>query len=120
MRSPREAVDPLAGQLDGDVVLDEIGRRCVSRGRSRLFDERAELDRQEAGGAGAQDEAFPAQAGAAGLDWPPGRLIPDGVAPAAAMLQAAKDAEPRRTSVLEHALANDDAAEYHPIGPVQP
>jgi hypothetical protein len=45
----------------------------------------------------------------------PADRIPDGVTPAAAMLQAAKDAQPRRKSVLEHALANDGAVEYHPI-----
>ena len=45
--------------------------------------------------------------------------LPDGITPAAAMLQAVKDADPRRRSVLEHALANDDAFQFHPIGPVQ-
>jgi hypothetical protein len=41
--------------------------------------------------------------------------IPEGVAPALAMLTAAKDARPRRESVLEHALANDGMIEFHPI-----
>jgi hypothetical protein len=45
----------------------------------------------------------------------PADRIPDGVTPAAAMLQAAKDAQPRRKSVLEHALANGDTFEYHPV-----
>jgi hypothetical protein len=46
----------------------------------------------------------------------PADLIPDGVSPAAAMLQAAKDAEPRRQSVLEEALTNRDGAMvYHPV-----
>jgi hypothetical protein len=36
------------------------------------------------------------------------------------MLQAAKDAEPHRKHVFEHALANDDAFEFHPIGAVEP
>jgi hypothetical protein len=31
------------------------------------------------------------------------------------MLQAAKDAEPRRQSVLEEALANDSGLVYHPL-----
>jgi hypothetical protein len=31
------------------------------------------------------------------------------------MLQAAKDAEPRRQSVLEEALANRDGLVYHPL-----
>jgi hypothetical protein len=43
-------------------------------------------------------------------------LIPDGVAPAAAMLQAAKDAGPRRRSVLDHALADRDGEiEFHSL-----
>jgi hypothetical protein len=42
-------------------------------------------------------------------------LIPAGVTPAAAMLQAAKDAGPRRQSVLEHALANDANFEFHSL-----
>jgi hypothetical protein len=36
----------------------------------------------------------------------PADRIPDGVSPATAMLAAAKDAQPRRKSVLEHALDN--------------
>jgi hypothetical protein len=31
------------------------------------------------------------------------------------MLQAALDAEPRRRSVLEEALANSDSLTYHPV-----
>jgi hypothetical protein len=53
--------------------------------------------------------------------WPglPASFIPEGVAPAAAMLQAAKDARPRRQSVLDHALADRDGQiEYIPIGQV--
>jgi hypothetical protein len=45
----------------------------------------------------------------------PADLIPDGVTPAAAMLEAGKTARPRRQSVLEHALANDDGFVYHPL-----
>ena len=50
--------------------------------------------------------------------WPgiPAGQIPDGVAPALAMLTAAKDAHPKRQSVLEHALQDRDGAiEYFPI-----
>ena len=46
----------------------------------------------------------------------PADRVPDGVSPAAAMLQTALDAEPRRRSVLEEALANrGDAIVYHPV-----
>jgi hypothetical protein len=34
---------------------------------------------------------------------------------ALAMLTAAKDAQPRRRSVLDHALANEAVIEYHPV-----
>jgi hypothetical protein len=37
----------------------------------------------------------------------PADRIPEGVLPAVAMLQAAKDAAPRRLTPLEEALAND-------------
>jgi hypothetical protein len=41
--------------------------------------------------------------------------LPDGVAPAAAMLQAAReDARPRRQSVLDHALSREEPT-FHPI-----
>jgi hypothetical protein len=41
--------------------------------------------------------------------------LPIGVSPAAAMFAADKELTPRRESVLEHALANDGSAVYHPI-----
>jgi hypothetical protein len=46
----------------------------------------------------------------------PAEHLPEGVAPAAAMLQAAADSRPRRTSVLEEALAGGGIT-FHPIGP---
>jgi hypothetical protein len=45
----------------------------------------------------------------------PADRVPDGVSPAAAMLQATRDAEPRRRSVLEEALANETDLTYHPF-----
>jgi hypothetical protein len=116
VRTPRNAVDALAAQLDGQVVLDDIGRRCVTREVARrLFADRAaaEVRWREA-----QDHqvADHAERAAANRPWPgiPASFIPEGVAPAAAMLQAAKDAAPRRQSVLQHALSNEGAIEYHP------
>lgn len=44
-RTPKDAVDTLARRLGELVVLDDIGRRCVSRDTARaLFAERAEAD----------------------------------------------------------------------------
>jgi hypothetical protein len=42
--------------------------------------------------------------------------MPPGVAPAAVMLQADKDSQPRRQSVLQHALANTGEMVFHPMG----
>jgi hypothetical protein len=46
-KGPRDVIEALARQLDGEVVHDDLGRRCVSRetGR-RLFTERAETERR--------------------------------------------------------------------------
>jgi hypothetical protein len=116
--SPLDAIAALAAQLDGEVELDDLGRRCVTREVARrLFAERAaaEAKRQE------MQERLDAEyleRAAANPVWPgiPADQIPDGVAPALAMLTAAKDAHPKRQSVLEHALQDRDGAiEYFPI-----
>jgi hypothetical protein len=103
-----------------EVTLDDIGRMSVSRGDARqlLIEQReAEVRRREKAAeserqAVERDRAWRAQLGG-GI---PANAIPDGVAPAAAMLQAAVDARPRRTSVLQEALAGE-ALTFHPIGP---
>jgi hypothetical protein len=115
--TPRDALDALAAQLDGEVVLDDLGRRCVSREVARrLFTERAEAERRQRE---AQQRREAELAEQAANNRPRGGVpadqIPDGVSPAAAMLQAALDAEPRRQSVLEEALANSDSLTYHPV-----
>jgi hypothetical protein len=47
-----------------------------------------------------------------GVPW---YAIPDGVAPAAAMLQASKDAQPRRVTPLQEALSQSGTLTFHPI-----
>jgi hypothetical protein len=83
----------------------------------RLFAARAEADakRREAQ---ARPDAELAEQEASNRPWAgvPAGYVPDGVLPVSAMLQAAKDAGPRRQSVLEHALANEGGViEYHPV-----
>jgi hypothetical protein len=47
-KSSRDVIEALARQLDGEVVLDDLGRRCVSRETARrLFAERAEAERRQ-------------------------------------------------------------------------
>jgi hypothetical protein len=115
--TPRDAVDALAAQLDGEVVLDDLGRRCVSRQVARrLFTERAEAERRQREAQQRREAELAEQAANnRPLGGVPADQIPDGVSPAAAMLQAALDAEPRRRSVLEEALANSDSLTYHPV-----
>jgi hypothetical protein len=116
VRTPRDAIDALAARLDGVILLDDLGRRCVSREVARrLFADRAEFAVRQREVLARQEAAFAEQAAANRL-WPgiPAGFIPEGVAPAAAMLQAAKDAAPRRQSVLQHALPNEGVIQYHP------
>lgn len=48
-RGPRDVIRALAKQLDGEIVLDDLGRQCVSRDvAARLIAERAEAERRQA------------------------------------------------------------------------
>ena len=115
--TPRDAIDALARQLDGEVILDDVGSRCVTRSTARrLFTERAEAEQRQREARERRD----AETGELAANRPRGGIpadqIPEGVHPATAMLQAAKnDAEPKRRSVLEEALDNDASLTYHPI-----
>lgn len=117
MARSRGIIEALARQLDGEVVHDDLGRRCVSRETARrLFAERAEAEHRQREAQERREAELHEQAAnnppPTGI---PADRIPDGVSPAAAILQAAKDAEPRRQSVLESALANRDGLVYHPV-----
>jgi hypothetical protein len=115
--TPRDAIDALARQLADDIVIDDIGRRSVSRSAARaLFTERREAEarqreaqRRREAELEEQPLSNPIRGGV------PCDQIPDGVLPASAMLQAARDAQPKRRSVLEQALTNDDGITYHPV-----
>ena len=117
IRTPKDAVDALERQLDGEVVLDDLGRRCVSRETARaLFAERAEAEQRQRETHQRREEELAEQAAnnppRGGI---PADRIPDGVSPAAAMLQAALDAEPRRRTPLEEAFDNDGALTFHSL-----
>jgi hypothetical protein len=75
MRTPRDAVDVLAAQLDGEVVLDDLGQRCASRLTARrLFAERAALEVRQREVQERRDAQFAAGGAQPRLDWSPGRL----------------------------------------------
>jgi hypothetical protein len=105
VQSPRDAIRVLAGAFAGDVVVDDFGRQCVTHDTARtLFAERAEAKRRQREVQDRNEAQLHAMATAniprRGV--PADRLPPD-VLPAAAMLQAARDNEPRRRSVLVEA-----------------
>jgi hypothetical protein len=108
----------LAARLGDRVTLDDLGRRVVPRQVARgLFAEREEQARRWRE-LQARLDVEAAEAAARNPVWGgiPAGQIPDGVAPALAMLTAAKDALAKRQSVLEHALQDRDGAiEYFPI-----
>ena len=116
VKTPPDAIDALAHQLGDQVILDDIGRRCVTRSTAgRMFTERAEAERRQRRCKTATKPSFTPRRRPMFPGGRPADRIPSDVLPAAAMLQAARDNEPRRRSVLEEALDNDESLTYHPI-----
>jgi hypothetical protein len=95
-----------------EVTLDDIGRMSIARvDARRLLTEKREREAEQArrrklaeAQAVADDQIRRAQI------WQgvPADHMPPGVAPAAVMLQASRDAQPKRTSVLQEALADSE------------
>jgi len=79
------------------VVVDDLGRKCISRAAAReLFAERREAEarqREQQTRIDIEHERLRLSRVSSGIPW---YDIPAGVLPAAAMAQAARDAEPRR------------------------
>ena len=98
------------------IVLDDLGRDCINRADGRqLFDEKheAEVRRREAIARNEQ-RAIEADRLHRSQIWQgvPADSLPVGVAPAAAMLQSAKDAQPKRESPMEEAFSGKSMT-YH-------
>ena len=100
------------------IVLDDLGRASIPRAAAReLFEARraAEAKAREIAEATERQVVEADRQFRAGL--PRGAAwweIPDGVHPATAMLQQAKDAEPRRTpSQVEWLFGEADTMVYH-------
>ena len=103
-----------------EIVLDDLGRSCISRADAKtLFIEQREgearkremLDRNE-------QRAIEQDRLRRALIWRglPAVDLPYGVSASSAMLQAARDAQPKRMGVLQEALAGESMT-YHPIAP---
>jgi hypothetical protein len=93
------------------IIPDDLGRDCVARGDARrLLDEKREADLRRAALRRLQEaEAVEADQLRRSQIWAgvPAHALPVGVSAAAAMLQTAKDAQPRRRSMLEESLAGE-------------
>jgi hypothetical protein len=99
-----------------EVTLDDIGRMAIARVDARqLLTEKREREAEQArrrklaeARAVADDQIRRARI------WG-GAPAVEGVSAAALMLQADKDAQPKRRSVLQEALAGSETLTYHPL-----
>jgi hypothetical protein len=100
------------------IIPDDLGRDSVSRGDARrLLDEKREADlRQAALARLAEQEAVEADQARRAQIWQgvPAAALPPDASPASVMLQAAKEARPKRTSVLEESLSGGGLV-FHPL-----
>jgi hypothetical protein len=102
---------------DIPITTDDIGRKAVTRDVARmLIAEHAEAEeRRRAAMARVEQQAIEAYQAQYASIWRgvSADAIPVGVQPATAMLQAAKDAEPKRSTPLEEAFSNSPGMNYH-------
>jgi hypothetical protein len=102
-----------------EVTLDHIGRMAVARDDARrLLTEKREREAELARRRKLADaEAVAADQLRRAQIWQgvSADALPPGVSAASVMLQASRDAQPKRTSVLQEALANSGTLTYHPL-----
>jgi hypothetical protein len=113
---PPEGWADFLGRRAIAFVPDDLGRDCVRRQDARRL-----LDEQRANQLRAAKLRQLAEAEAVEADqlrrasiWR-GAPAMEGVSAAALMLQADKDAQPKRRSVLQEALAGSETLTYHPL-----
>lgn len=108
VKTPRDAIDALARQLDGAVVTDDLGRRCTDRDTARrLFAERDEAERRQREAANARRVEARKQPRRRPRGVPADR-IPEGMSPAAWM--TSQDPDLQRPSVHQQLLDEELAA----------
>lgn len=114
---PPEGWPAFLGRHAIAFVPDDLGRDCIRRRDARRL-----LDEKRAGELRAAKHRQVAEAEAVEADrlrmeqiWKgvSADRMPVGVAPAAVMLQASRDALPKRRSPLEEALSSDGGITYH-------
>jgi hypothetical protein len=114
--TPAEGWPNFLAARDIEVTLDDIGRMAISRDAARqLLTEKRGREAERA----RRRKLVEAQAVAddqlrRSRIWG-GAPAVEGVSAAALMLQADKDAQPKRRSVLQEALAGSETLTYHPL-----
>lgn len=116
-------LDPPGGGWDLDlarrgvsVVIDDLGRRSISRDAARrLFTERRESQVRAQEAAARNDVELEARRLASIRPGIPAGMIPDGVLPVVAMTAADRDNRPRRLTPLQEALNNTGELAFHPL-----
>jgi hypothetical protein len=119
--APVESWPSFLAARDIEVTLDDIGRMSIARfDARRLLTEKRDREAEQArrrklveAQAVADDQIRRSQI------WQgvPAADLPPGMSASSVMLAASKDAQPRRQSVLQHALANSGELVFHPITP---
>jgi hypothetical protein len=114
---PPEGWPAFLGRRGVAIVPDSLGRDAIGHDAARrLLDERrADELRRARRLAVAEAEAVEADRVKFAQIWRgvSADAIPVGVQPATAMLQAAKDAQPKRSTPLEEAFSNSPGMAYH-------
>jgi hypothetical protein len=109
----RRGVEIVEDDIGRQAVARDVARMLISEHRENLARQREAVERNERL-AEQRDREFRARLWG-GI---PADHLPIGVAPAAAMLQAAKDLQPKRMTPLQHALSNTGEMVYHSLSPV--
>jgi hypothetical protein len=118
LAEPAEGWSNFLGRKAITTIPDDLGRDCISRQAARrlLDEQREQVLRQAARRRLVEQEAVEADEQFRAQLWGGVRAdrMPSDARPAEVMLAAARDAQPRRQSVLQDALAGGGAV-YHPI-----
>ena len=116
---PVEGWSNFLGRRGITLRPDDIGRDSIRRSDAQmlLHEQRANQLRAAKLRQLAEAEAVEADQLRRAQIWQgvPADHMPPGVPPAAAMLQTARDAKPKRTTPLEEALSNSGTLTYHPM-----
>jgi len=119
LSAPTTGWEPFLTVRNIAIVSDDIGRKAVSRDDARtLLTEQHENERRAQEVARRQERAaIEADRVRRASIWvgQPWYETPMGLSAAQAWAQAEKDAQPKRQSVLEHALGNTGELEYIPL-----